>query len=60
MANKLKNLCFCWLGNLVTNKTWEYFWLNEGFTVYVERRIIEEVYDVPTSHFYAIEGLQVR
>ena len=29
-----------WTGNLVTNKLWKDFWLNEGFTRYVERRII--------------------
>jgi len=29
-----------WMGNLVTNSTWESFFLNEGFTVFVERKII--------------------
>lgn len=28
-----------WTGNLVTNKNWENFWLNEGFTVYGERQV---------------------
>ncbi|KAG5898655.1 hypothetical protein JTB14_005414 [Gonioctena quinquepunctata] len=28
-----------WTGNLVTNRTFEHFWLNEGFTVFVERKI---------------------
>ncbi|KAJ8245562.1 hypothetical protein GJAV_G00272100 [Gymnothorax javanicus] len=28
-----------WTGNLVTNNTWEHFWLNEGHTVYLERMI---------------------
>lgn len=28
-----------WTGNLVTNKNWEHFWLNEGHTVFVERKI---------------------
>ncbi|KAG8005400.1 Leukotriene A-4 hydrolase [Nibea albiflora] len=28
-----------WTGNLVTNQTWEHFWLNEGHTVYLERMI---------------------
>lgn len=32
-----------WSGNLVTNATWDDFWLNEGFTVYFESRIMEEV-----------------
>lgn len=30
-----------WSGNLVTNKTWSDIWMNEGFTVYFERRISE-------------------
>ena len=29
-----------WTGNLVTNADWSGFWLNEGPTVYLERRII--------------------
>uniref|UniRef100_A0A1I7TXC0 Leuk-A4-hydro_C domain-containing protein n=1 Tax=Caenorhabditis tropicalis TaxID=1561998 RepID=A0A1I7TXC0_9PELO len=28
-----------WTGNLVTNFSWEHFWLNEGFTVFLERKI---------------------
>ena len=30
-------LAHSWTGNLVTNATWEDFWLNEGWTVYAER-----------------------
>lgn len=37
-------LAHSWSGNLVTNATWSDFWLNEGFTVYFENRIMEEVY----------------
>lgn len=37
-------LAHSWSGNLVTNATWNDFWLNEGFTVYIERRITEELY----------------
>ena len=36
-------LAHSWSGNLVTNKTWDDFWLNEGFTVYFERRIMEKL-----------------
>lgn len=32
-----------WSGNLVTNQTWNDFWLNEGFTIYFERRIMESM-----------------
>lgn len=34
-----------WSGNLVTNATWNDFWLNEGFTVYFERRLTEAMTD---------------
>ena len=37
-------LAHSWSGNLVTNATWRDFWLNEGFTVYFENRIMERVY----------------
>lgn len=32
-------LAHSWSGNLVTNCSWEHFWLNEGWTVYLERRV---------------------
>ena len=34
-----------WSGNLVTNATWDDIWMNEGFTVYFERRISEAMND---------------
>lgn len=37
-------LAHSWSGNLVTNSSWKDVWLNEGFTSYVENRIVEEVY----------------
>ena len=36
-------LAHSWSGNLVTNATWNDFWLNEGFTTYVERRLMEQL-----------------
>lgn len=30
-----------WSGNLVTCKTWESFWLNEGLTDFLETKIIK-------------------
>jgi aminopeptidase N len=37
-------LSHSWSGNLVTNATWSDFWLNEGFTTYLENRVQEAVY----------------
>lgn len=36
-------LAHSWSGNLVTNANWNDFWINEGFTVYSEWRIMEEL-----------------
>jgi aminopeptidase N len=36
-------LAHSWSGNLVTNAVWSDFWLNEGFTTYIEARIMEEL-----------------
>ena len=32
-------LSHSWSGNLVSNASWEHFWLNEGWTTYLERRL---------------------
>jgi leukotriene-A4 hydrolase len=37
-------LAHSWTGNLVTNATMDHFWLNEGFTVWAERRIVEALH----------------
>ena len=49
-------LAHSWSGNLVTNADWSDFWLNEGFTVYLERRIVERLYGVETARRQAILG----
>jgi leukotriene-A4 hydrolase len=47
-----------WSGNLVTNATWSDFWLNEGYTVYIERRILEELYGSRRAEMEAALGYQ--
>jgi hypothetical protein len=37
-------LAHSWSGNLVTMAAWRHMWLNEGFTTYVQGRIVEAVY----------------
>lgn len=51
-------LAHSWSGNLVTNADWSDFWLNEGFTVYFERRIMEAVYGRDYSEMLAQLGYQ--
>lgn len=51
-------LAHSWSGNLVTNATWNDFWLNEGFTVYFERRIMEALYGRDYSEMLALLGFQ--
>ena len=51
-------LAHSWSGNLVTNATWCDFWLNEGFTVYIERRILETVFGRSRAEMEAVLGRQ--
>jgi len=51
-------LAHSWSGNLVTNATWRDFWLNEGFTVYLEQRIMELVYGSDRADMEILIGLQ--
>lgn len=51
-------LAHSWSGNLVTNATWNDFWLNEGFTVYFERRIMEALYGKDYAEMLAQLGYQ--
>ncbi|RSL90287.1 hypothetical protein CDV31_015710 [Fusarium ambrosium] len=43
-------------GNLVTNSSWEHFWLNEGWTVYTEREILRQIKGEKAAVFEAIVG----
>jgi aminopeptidase N len=50
-------LAHSWSGNLVTNATWRDFWLNEGFTTYLERRVVEALYGRHVADMQAVIGL---
>ncbi|MBL8916926.1 MAG: M1 family metallopeptidase [Archangium sp.] len=49
-------LAHSWTGNLVTNTNAEHFWLNEGFTVFAERRILEALEGREVSELHAALG----
>lgn len=51
-------LAHSWSGNLVTNATWNDFWLNEGFTVYFEMRIMEALYGKERANMLALMSRQ--
>lgn len=51
-------LAHSWTGNLVTNSTAEHFWLNEGFTVFAERRILEALEGRELAALHAAIGFQ--
>lgn len=46
-----------WTGNLVTNCTFEHFWLNEGFTVFIENKIQGRLYGDNVRDFHSLGGL---
>ncbi len=50
-------LAHAWTGNLVTNASANDFWLNEGFTVYAERRILEALHGRDSAELHAAAGL---
>uniref|UniRef100_A0A8R1HMI0 Leuk-A4-hydro_C domain-containing protein n=1 Tax=Caenorhabditis japonica TaxID=281687 RepID=A0A8R1HMI0_CAEJA len=45
-----------WSGNLVTNSSWEHFWLNEGFTMFIERKICGRLVSEDYRQFMAFNG----
>jgi leukotriene-A4 hydrolase len=47
-------LAHAWTGNLVTNATWEDFWLNEGWTTYAETRITEVLEGMEIADLMAV------
>ena len=51
-------LAHSWSGNLVTNATWDDFWLNEGFTTYIEARIMEALRGKPYADMLRELGRQ--
>jgi leukotriene-A4 hydrolase len=51
-------LAHSWSGNLVTNATWNDFWMNEGFTVYFENRIMEALYGKSFSDMQSLLGFE--
>ena len=36
----LHEISHSWTGNLVTNSSWEHFWINEGMTMFCERKLV--------------------
>jgi len=49
-------LAHSWTGNLVTNATWEDFWLNEGWSTYAERRILGAIEGEDSAMLRAATG----
>ncbi|KJR89161.1 leukotriene-A4 hydrolase [Sporothrix schenckii 1099-18] len=49
-------LSHSWSGNLVTSSSWEHYWLNEGWTVYLERRIVAAIHGDAYFDFSAVIG----
>lgn len=51
-------LAHSWTGNLVSSADVNHFWLNEGFAVYAERRILESSYGLEVAELQAALGRQ--
>ena len=49
----IREICHAWFGNSITNINWNNFWLNEGFSAYVERKILAYYYGDSVAKNYA-------
>ena len=57
LANVIAHeIAHSWTGNLVTNYNFEHFWLNEGFTVFTERKIAGRMEGEASRHFGGLNG----
>lgn len=45
-----------WSGNLVTNSSWNEFWLNEGFTTFIEGKILRDMYGPEMQKIFKVLG----
>src|SRR5438552_248579 len=54
----IHELAHSWSSNLVNNATWSDFWINEGPTVYMERRIVEKLYGHRRAEMEAVLAMQ--
>ncbi|KAJ2779362.1 Leucyl aminopeptidase yscIV [Coemansia javaensis] len=45
-----------WSGNLVTAKSWEHFWLNEGWTTFFERKIVGRLHGEDARQLSCVIG----
>lgn len=52
----IHEMAHSWTGNEVTCENWENFWLNEGFTVFVERHVSATMYGVDFASVAALLG----
>ena len=46
-----------WMGNYVGCATWEHFWCNEGFTVFLERKILQAL---KGPHYFGLDAIVGR
>ena len=58
-------ICHSWSGNLITMDSWSDYWLNEGFTMFLQRKVIEQVRDIDLAKLdakynYNILGTDIK
>ncbi len=57
LANVIAHeIAHSWSGNLVTSKNFEHFWLNEGFTRFMEDKIMGRMFGDNVRHLSGIGG----
>lgn len=60
LANVIAHeIAHSWSGNLVTMTDWSNFWVNEGFTVFLERKVAERLYKKDMAMLASMNGYSV-
>lgn len=49
IVGPIHEIAHSWTGNLITNMNWDCFWLNEGFTTFIERKTVKALIGLAQS-----------
>jgi leukotriene-A4 hydrolase len=56
VGTAIHEIAHSWVGNTVTGRNWANFWINEGFCVFLERKILSKIKGIDSVKIDAING----
>ena len=54
----INEMIHSWTGNLLTNKNWKNYWINEGFCKFIERKVIGLIYGEEMENLEYLIGFE--